>query len=150
MRSSSSPIRGEHSLGTLIPQCSTGSRKRDVADEQRDLLLTSTAVFAVIGDARKMIERLQRMRNLKTCAGYKTFVRVFGPELKADVKAETLSSVLNLRLAHLGRPSRALKRNLKSVTKPDELERLVSIALEVETLAEFAKRAFPRRGRSDS
>ena len=117
-----------------------------MADEQRDLLLTSTAVFAVIGDARKMIERLQRMRNLKTYAGYKTFVRVFGPELKA----ETLSSVLNLRLAHLGRPSRALKRNLKSVTGPDELERLVSIALEVETLAEFGKRAFPRRARSDS
>jgi hypothetical protein len=36
------------------------------------------------------------------------------------------------------------------VTGPDELERLVSIALEVETLGEFGKRAFPRRARSDS
>jgi hypothetical protein len=51
-----------------------------------------------------MMERLQRMRSLKSYPGYKTFVRVFGPEIKAMAKVEALSSVLNVLLAHLTAP----------------------------------------------
>jgi len=58
---------------------------------------------------------------------------------RAEGRAEALSDVLRKRLGQLGQVSAALSRKIANVTDVAGLERLVAIALEVETLDAFRK-----------
>jgi predicted transposase YdaD len=111
-----------------------------VSEEQRNTLRVSIWVFAGLVGAGRMIERLLDMRGLRESPVYKQIL----DEGRAEGEAKALSRVLRVRLARLGRRTRALTRRLESVTDVSELRRLVDIALDVDTLEDFTRRAFPR------
>ncbi len=147
---------GDPALLAFVPPARNGDQEEVLAravaaieeahvpDEQRAALATSIWVLAGIVGADRMVSVLLSDKKLRRLyPGYDRVCREI--ETWGEIKA--LTSVLKTRLAKLGRPHWRLKRKIADVTDVAELERLITLAFDVETLDDFKRRAFPRRGR---
>ncbi len=135
----------------VLERAVSAIEKADLSPDQRAALFTSIWVFASVVGSHKMVERLLDMRGLRDTPALRQIFEEGRAEGEARGRAQgeaaALSKVLRTRLSRLGAPSPALERKIDAVTTSDELQRLVDIALDTETLAEFRKRAFPRKTR---